>query len=321
MSRSTKHRIQTELERAVQLAELQDLETLCAPYSFFQDPQYKGAVCVPLSSVFLLICLPAFVRVEAVAESQAGLEKWTGWVESQLRKIIPKLEFAPFVRHAVPRNKPTTEDSQPLAVAWWLGLAVDPPRLQADGSRAPRGQIDLKVRRKRVFGPAIPIGVCWRSCFLCSVVTSFQGVSNEWTAMVMAFKDRSEDMKVSVSVVLPRQLPPAFAPPPRKKKKLETAEAVATAHPSVLVPPSPLLLQQHQQQPAKSSLPPPPAASTSVSSAASFAVPEAVPSVAKRARVDMPLLGAAVAPEEREAEKEPDKAGAKISIRLSSKKE
>jgi hypothetical protein len=90
--------------------------------------------------------LAAFVRVEATAGSQEALEKWTGWVESQLRKIIPKLEFAPFVRHAVPRNKPTSDPAQPLALCWWLGLVVDPPRLQADGSRAPRGQIDLKVR-------------------------------------------------------------------------------------------------------------------------------------------------------------------------------
>lgn len=33
----------------------------------------------------------AFVRVEARAGSESGLETWTGWVESQLRKIIPKV--------------------------------------------------------------------------------------------------------------------------------------------------------------------------------------------------------------------------------------
>ena len=43
-------------------------------------------------------CWQAFVRVEATAASVAALEKWTGWVESQLRKIIPKLEFARFVQ-------------------------------------------------------------------------------------------------------------------------------------------------------------------------------------------------------------------------------
>jgi hypothetical protein len=130
----------------------------------------------------------------------------------------------------------------------------------------------------------------------------------------MAFKDRSEDMKVAVAVVLPRQLPPAFAPPPRKKKKLETPEGVAAAHPPTLVPPSPLV--QHQQQP--SSFPPLPVASAA---AAVFSVPEAVPSVSKRARVDVPLLGAAATPSEPEEGVKPAGPGPKISIRMSSNKE
>jgi hypothetical protein len=131
----------------------------------------------------------------------------------------------------------------------------------------------------------------------------------------MAFKDRSEDMKVAVAVVLPRQLPPAFAPPPRKKKKLETPEGVAAAHPPTLVPPSPLV--QHQQQ-QPSSFPPPPVASAA---AAVFSVPEAVPSVSKRARVDVPLLGAAATPSEPEEGVKPAGPGPKISIRMSSNKE
>jgi hypothetical protein len=52
VSRSTKYRIQTELERGVQLAELQDLETLCTPYNFFADTQYKGELLFVFSFPF-----------------------------------------------------------------------------------------------------------------------------------------------------------------------------------------------------------------------------------------------------------------------------
>ncbi len=116
VSKSTKFRIGSEIDRGVTLSE--NLEQLCAPYNFFEDEQFK-----------------AFVRVEARAGSESNLDKWTGWVESQLRKIIPKLEFARFVQHAVPRNKPTRDEASPLALFWWLGLVVDPPRRQPDGTK------------------------------------------------------------------------------------------------------------------------------------------------------------------------------------------
>jgi hypothetical protein len=59
---------------------------------------------------------------------------------------LRQLEMARFVQHAVPRSKATESAG---ARHYWLGLAVDPPRRLPDGTAAPRGQIDLKVRTQK----------------------------------------------------------------------------------------------------------------------------------------------------------------------------
>lgn len=103
------------------------------------------------------------MRVDARSAVDAELQPWKGWVESQLRKvgggrqergrsssapgsqIIPKLEMAPHIQFAVPRPG-ALSDPTPGAAAnccWWLGLVMDPPRVQPDGTRVQRGKIDL----------------------------------------------------------------------------------------------------------------------------------------------------------------------------------
>ena len=182
ISKSTKYRLMSELERGVPLAEAGRFEELFETYDYFNDSQFK-----------------AFVRIRATCASD--LQRWTGYIESQVRKLIPRLELTHFVRHAVPRHKAWREgqeegkeeeekkEGEEKGVSWFMGLVVDPPRVMPDGSKAPRGAIDLE--------------------------TPAQG----WRDEVMAREGQPEDAHVAVTVLSRRQLPTALcAPRPRRTR-------------------------------------------------------------------------------------------------------
>jgi len=85
-----------------------------------------------------------FVSVVASAPNDEDLKKWTGYIESRVRKLVENLERAPlFDVYPFPASFDAT-DAGPFARRWFVGVVVDSFKARAYAPSAQSGAVSIE---------------------------------------------------------------------------------------------------------------------------------------------------------------------------------